>query len=139
MRSASNAVVKHNPKSGKVNMMNAAQAEDSLEVIMGNLPINDILAKVLFDTGASHSFISRPFVAMHDLVTQVLPRPLSSVSLARQMTSRVFVHDSVIKMGDYKFLSSQIVLGDSDIDLILGMDWLSNTRLNLIVLLGRYN
>ena len=41
-------------------MMNAAQAEDSSEVIMGNLLVNDIPAKVLFDTGASHSFISRP-------------------------------------------------------------------------------
>ena len=56
--------------------MNSAQVEDSLEVIMGNLPLNDIPSKVLFNSGASHSFISRPFVAMHDLVTQVLPRPL---------------------------------------------------------------
>ena len=68
-------------------MMNAAQAEESTDVIMGNLSVNDIPAKVLFDTGASHSFISRPFVVMHDLVTQVLPRPLSIVSPARQMTS----------------------------------------------------
>ena len=60
VRSSSNAVVKHNPKSTKVNMMNAAQAEESTDVIMGNLPVNDIPAKVLFDTGASLSFISRP-------------------------------------------------------------------------------
>ena len=37
VRSSSNAVVKHNPKSAKVNMMNAAQAEESTDVIMGNL------------------------------------------------------------------------------------------------------
>ena len=111
--------------------MNVAQAEDSSEVIMGNLPVNDIPAKVLFNTGASHSFISRPFVAMHDLVTQVLPRPFSIVSPARQMTSRVFAPDSVIKMGDYKFISSPMVLGDSDIDLILGMDWLSKHKAQL--------
>ena len=37
VRSASNAVVKHNPKVAKVNMMNAAQAEESSDVIMGNL------------------------------------------------------------------------------------------------------
>ena len=47
------------------------------------------------------------------------------------MTSRVFVRDSVIKMGDYKFLSSPIVLGDSDIDLILRMDWLSKHKAQL--------
>ena len=66
-------------------MMNTAQAEDSSEVIMGNLPVNVFPAKVLFDTGASHSFISRPFVAMHDLVTEVLPSPLSIVSPARHV------------------------------------------------------
>ena len=31
-------------------------------------------------------------------------------------------------MGDYKFLTSPMVLGDSDIDLILGMDWLSKHK-----------
>ena len=112
-------------------MVNAAQEKDSSEVIMGNLPVNDIPAKVLFDTGASHSFISRPFVAMHDLVTEVLPSHLSIVCPARQLTSRAFVRDSVIKMGNYKFLSSPVVLGDSDIDLILGMDWLSKHKAQL--------
>ena len=34
-------------------------------------------------------------------------------------------------MGDYKFLSSPIVLGNSDIDLILGMDWLSKHKAHL--------
>ena len=33
-----------------------------------------------------------------------------------------------IEMGDYRFLASPIVLGDSDIDLILGMDWLSKHK-----------
>ena len=40
-------MVKHNPKYAKVNMVNAAQVEDSSDVIMGNLPVNDIPAKVL--------------------------------------------------------------------------------------------
>ena len=31
-------------------------------------------------------------------------------------------------MGNYKFMSSPIVLGNSDIDLILGMDWLSQHK-----------
>ena len=54
MRSANTTVVKHNPKFATVNLMNAAQAEDSSDVIMGNLPVNDIPAKVHFNTGALH-------------------------------------------------------------------------------------
>ena len=69
MRSASNVVLKHNPQHAKVNMMNAAQVEDSSEVIMGNFPVNSIPAKVIFDTGASHCFLSRSFVSKHDFVS----------------------------------------------------------------------
>ena len=48
-------------------------------MIMGNLPLNDIPTKVLFDTGASHCFISRPFASKHELFFQDFPRPLSVV------------------------------------------------------------
>ena len=100
-------------------------------MIMGNLPVNDIPAKVLFDTGASHCFISRPFASKHDFVTQMLPRPLSIDSPASLLTSRVCVPDVTITLGDCKFLSSPVVRGNSDIDLILGMDWLSKHKAQL--------
>ena len=80
MRSASTTVVKHNPKFAKVKMMNAAQAEDSSDVIVGNLPVNDIPAKVLSDTSASDCFISRPFASKHELAFQDLHRPLAVVT-----------------------------------------------------------
>ena len=100
-------------------------------MIMGNLPLNDIPAKVLFVTGASHCFISRPFASKHELVFQDLPRPLSVVSPGLFMNASSVVRDVSIKMGNYKFLASPIILGDSDIDLILGMDWLSKHKATL--------
>ena len=100
-------------------------------MIMGNIPVNDIPAKVLFDTGASHSFISRPFSSKHEMVFQDLPRPLSVVSPGKFMNASSMVRDVSIQMGNYRFLSSPIVLGDSDIDLILGMDWLSKHKARL--------
>ena len=78
VRSASNAVVKHNPKFAKVNMMNAAQAKDSSEVIMGNFPIISIPAKVLFDTSALHCFMSRSFVSKHDFISEMLGKTRGS-------------------------------------------------------------
>ena len=53
----STAIVKHNPKVARVNLMNVAQDENSSDVILGNLPVNLKPAKVLFDSGASHSFM----------------------------------------------------------------------------------
>ena len=53
------------------------------------------------------------------------------VSPGSSMRATTMIPDVSIKMGDYKFLSKPFVLGDSDIDLILGMDWLSKRKAQL--------
>ena len=52
----------------------------------------------------------------------MLGKPMGVVSMAKSMRATTMIPNVSIKMGDYKFLSSPIVLGDLDIDLILGMD-----------------
>ena len=56
--------------------MNAAQAENSSDVILGNLSVNSIPAKVLFDSGASLCFMSRSFFAKNDFTWSYLDKPL---------------------------------------------------------------
>ena len=67
----------------------------------------------------------------NDFTWSYLDKPLGVVSPGKSMRANSIVPDVYIKMGDYKFLSSPIVLGDSDIDLILGMDWLSKHKARL--------
>ena len=92
--------------------MNAAQAEDSSDVIMGNLSVNSFPAKVLFDTGASHCFMSRSFVAKHDFISEMLEKPMGVVSPGSSMRATTMIPDVSIKMGNYKFLSRPFVLGE---------------------------
>ena len=47
------------------------------------------------------------------------------------MNASAMAPDVTITLGDYEFLSSPVVLGNSDIDLILGMDWLSKHKAHL--------
>ena len=75
--------------------------------------------------------MSYPFASKHNFATKALPKALQVVSPAKRLTSSMMVPNVGIEMGDYKFLSSPIVLGDSDIDLILGMDWLSKHKAQL--------
>ena len=98
---------------------------------MGNLPVNDIPAKVLFDSGASHSFMSFPFALENNFSTKALPRAMQVVSPAKRLSSSMMIPDIFIMMGDFKFLASPMVLGNSDIDLILDMDWLSKHKAQL--------
>ena len=90
-----------------------------------------IFLQVIFDIGASHCFMSRSFVSKHDFVLEMLGKPMGVVSPAKSMRATTMIPNVSIKMGDYKFLSSPMVLGDSDIDLILGMDWLSKHKAQL--------
>ena len=109
-------------------MVNAVEAENSSDVIMGNLLVNDIPAKVLFDSGASHSFISTHSIAKHDIPAIHMDSPFRVVSPGMRMSSHLMVPDVSVKMGNYAFLASPVVLGNSDIDLILGMDWLAMNK-----------
>ena len=51
---------------GHVNHISADEAQEKPEVVIGMFSINDIPAVILFDSGASHSFISRSFSAQNN-------------------------------------------------------------------------
>ena len=52
---------------GRVNHVTAEQAQDASGVVLGTFLVNSKPATVLFDSGASHSFITEQFVAKHDI------------------------------------------------------------------------
>jgi hypothetical protein len=52
---------------GRVNHVTAEQAQDAPGVVLGTFPDNSVPATVLFDFGASHSFITEQFVAKHNI------------------------------------------------------------------------
>ena len=99
--------------------MNAAQAEESTDVIMGNLSVNDIPAKVLFDTGASHSFISRPFSSKHEMSFQDLPRPLSVVSPGKFMNASSIVPMFPSRWATINFRLLQLCCQGNSIDTLV--------------------
>uniref|UniRef100_A0A8R7PC65 Uncharacterized protein n=1 Tax=Triticum urartu TaxID=4572 RepID=A0A8R7PC65_TRIUA len=66
--------------------------------------------------------MSIPFVAKNDFISEMLRKPMGVVSPGSSMRATTMIPNVTIKMGNYKFLASPFVLGNSDIDLILGMD-----------------
>jgi hypothetical protein len=52
---------------GRVNHATAEQAQDAPGVVLGTFFVSSVPATVLFDSGASHSFITKLFVAKHDI------------------------------------------------------------------------
>src|ERR1041385_3475511 len=86
--------------------------------------VNSVPATVLFDSGASHSFVSHKFVDEQVLYLEDLPSSLRIVSPGSKIDSSARAPFLRINIEGYTFPASLILLPSSDIDVILGMDWL---------------
>nr|CAD1825792.1 unnamed protein product [Ananas comosus var. bracteatus] len=107
----------------------AAQVEDSTatnRVVAGITLISGIRARTLFDTGASHFFVSRAFASLHGLEvgplshTREVQIPDHILQVAECCWSCPVQLDSWIMPADL------LVLGQlQDFDVVLGMNWLA--------------
>jgi hypothetical protein len=64
------------------------EAQEALDVLTGMFLINNTFAVVLFNSGASHSFISAAYVGKHNLPLALLRCQMIVSSLGRDMPTR---------------------------------------------------
>jgi hypothetical protein len=55
----------------RVNHINAHEAQEAQGIVLGEFLVSSVLATILFDSGASHSFISSSFVEKHNIPTSL--------------------------------------------------------------------
>jgi hypothetical protein len=63
---------KQNYVCGKVNHIAVEEAQEAPDMVIGMFFVNDTFAVVLFDSAASHSFISTSYVEKHNLPIALL-------------------------------------------------------------------
>jgi hypothetical protein len=63
---------KQNYVHGKVNHVAVEEAQEAPDVVIGMFFVNNTSAVVLFDSGASHSFISATYVEKYNLLVDLL-------------------------------------------------------------------
>ncbi|GKV02736.1 hypothetical protein SLEP1_g15133 [Rubroshorea leprosula] len=117
--------VRTRAQQARVQVMTHKEAA-ATDIITSTLPINSDYAHVLFDSGASHSFIARSYA-----LKQALPVDTSDCELhvdtplGGVMTTREVCRTVDIYVDGRQLSASMFVLDISDFDIILGMDWLS--------------
>nr|XP_051209488.1 uncharacterized protein LOC127326742 [Lolium perenne] len=116
------------PRAARVNNLNIEQAEQATDIVLGTLLVNSIPTKILFDTGASLSFVSLPFSQKHELPVEYLSKSFTVVSPGGMLEALRISHGNQIQIGNHVFLASLIELRSSGIDVILGMDWLKANK-----------
>jgi predicted aspartyl protease len=100
------------------------QAQNDSGVVLGTFPVNSVPATVLFDLGASHSFITDRFVTKHNLSMGSMKNPLIVSSPGGEMKTGYICPQVKISIMGVDFLANLVVLKSWGIDVILGMDWL---------------
>jgi len=103
-------------------------AEEAPDVVVGTFLVNSCPATVLFDTGASHTFISAQFVEKHSIATCTMQNTMLVKSPGGKMHTNTLCPGMSIKIRGVDFLVNPIVLGSEGLDMILGMRWLSKFK-----------
>jgi hypothetical protein len=110
---------------GKVNHMTSDEAQQAQDVVLGMFLASSHPATILFDSGASHSFISSSFVARHNLLIATIKYTMLVSSPGGEMRTKHICLAVSITIRAVDFLSNLILLDSNGIGIILGMDWLS--------------
>jgi hypothetical protein len=87
--------------------------------------VNDNNPIVLFDSGASHSFVAASFVQKYNMPLLMLKNRMIVSSPGGDMHAWHVCSKISILIRGVEFLANLIVLESKGIDMILGMDWLS--------------
>jgi hypothetical protein len=85
-------------------------AQAALDIIIGMILVNDNNAIVLFDSGASHSFVAANFVQKHNLFLSMLKNRIIVISPGEDMHVRYVYPKVSILIREVQFLANLIVL-----------------------------
>ena len=106
------------------------QAESADQpVIQGTFLLSHLWARVLFDSGASHSFITTSVVIELGLEVETLEDPLYvSSSLGIRVRIRMICRGCELEISETLLTVDLRIMDMSEFDVILGMDWLTAYR-----------
>jgi hypothetical protein len=105
--------------------MTSDEARQAPDIVLGMFLAGSHPATILFDSGASHSFISSSFVAKHSLPITTMKHTMLVSSPGGEMRTKHICPAVSITIRGVDFPLNLILLDSKGIDIILGMDWLS--------------
>jgi hypothetical protein len=93
-------------------------------VAVGMFSVESHPAKVLFDTGATHSFVTATWVEMHDISVEPMMPPMRVNSVGGKVQEDKICSNVRVEIRGIGFPSDLIVINTHGVDVILGMNWL---------------
>ncbi len=111
-------------KTGRVNYTTLEDILEGEQVLAGTFSLNGYPAVVLFDSGATHDFITKAYTQRCQLSIHHVDTPyLISTPGGRVVTKQTVMHAPLALAGKL-YKPSLIVLDGQGLDIILGMEWM---------------
>jgi hypothetical protein len=135
---ANNSVGKNVKKTGQFYYTQVATTPEGEPVMMGTFLVANYPAVILFDSGPSHTFISKNFVEKHCIPSTESREGFIIHSPGGQIFTKEVAFHVPVTLAEREFSTN--TLKGQDIDVILGMNWLAqhkailNTELRTIKL-----
>jgi len=107
-----------------VNYTALEEVTEGTQVMTGMFSINQCHVVVLFDSGASHTFISEACVARLNLPITHMDKPYTIHAPGAQLRANRLIRGVSLDLGGKFFRAPFIILPNQGIDVILGMDWM---------------
>jgi hypothetical protein len=126
-----NNMGKNTKKTGRIYYTQVATTPDGEPVMMGTFLVANHPAVILFDSGASHTFISKKFVEQHCISCHESKEGFKIHSPGGQIFTREVAYQVPVTLAGRDFPTNMIVLKGQDIDVILGMNWLARHKATL--------
>ncbi|GJU00560.1 putative reverse transcriptase domain-containing protein, partial [Tanacetum coccineum] len=121
------------PCRGRAFNVNAIDALQDPNVVTGTFSLNDHSATVLFDSGANFSFISTKFAPLLNVKPSIVSHGyVIEVANGKKEEVDRIIRDYKLELGNSLFTIDLIPLGHGSSDVIVGMDWFSKNKVEIV-------
>ncbi|WVZ80863.1 hypothetical protein U9M48_028305 [Paspalum notatum var. saurae] len=116
------------PRKGQVHYIHLEQIPVGEPVLAGTFSVNGHPTVVLFDYGATHTFISQSYASKHGIKTSCIKESYNISAPGNPINTNLIVKRLLLSIGGEDFIISPVVLPHQGIDVILGMNWMNENH-----------
>jgi hypothetical protein len=118
-------------KQGRLNFTTMVGIHEGAAVMMGTFSIHGKPIKILFDSGATHSFMNQSTQVNLGLNVLRVKNEYKITTPGGKISSNTLVKSVPLQLGSKVFQTNHLTLWLDGIDVILGMDWLTHHKITL--------
>jgi hypothetical protein len=118
-------------RQGKLNFTTMSNIPARASVLTGTFSINDTPVKVLFDSGATHSFINESLLDKLGLRGVQTKSAYKITTPGGNITSQLVTFEVPLRLGSRIVRSNLIIIKLGSMDVILGMEWMNQHKVIL--------